>query len=218
VAHISSSAPASRSRDARVERTLKALRGALLRLLEKQSFDEITVRDICASAGAGYATFFRHYPDKAALLNDLAAVGIGELLERTLPILYAVDTHAACVTLCSYVDERRQLWSTLLTGGAAGTLRTEFIHQGRLLAAADARASKHGKRRSSWLPPDLGVVFGVSGVLEVLAWWLQRRREYTVEQIATILDRLVIAPIVPTELRAAPERAPAPKRKLKRNR
>jgi AcrR family transcriptional regulator len=61
-------------------------RAALLRLLEQQSFDEITIRDICASSGAGYATFFRHYPDKSALLTDLAAVGISELLARALPI------------------------------------------------------------------------------------------------------------------------------------
>lgn len=218
MAHISSTPPASRSRDARIERTLKALRGALLQLLEEQSFDQITIRDICASAGAGYATFFRHYPDKAALLNDLAAVGISDLLERAVPILYAVDTRAACVTLCSYVDERRQLWSTLLTGGAAGTLREEFIRQGRLLAAADARAAKSAKRRRSWLPPDLAVVIGVSGVIEVLAWWLQRRREFTVEEIAAILDRLVIAPIIPSEMHAAPSRSTPRSRPKKRQR
>jgi AcrR family transcriptional regulator len=222
VAHIFTPPPASRSRDARVERTLKALRSALLRLLEEQSFDEITIRDICARAGAGYATYFRHYSDKAALLDDLAAVEISELLERTVPILYAVDTRAACVTLCRYVDERRQLWSTLLTGGAAGTLREEFVRQGRLRAAADAQSAKSSKRRGWWLPADLAVVFGVSGVIEVLAWWLQHRRDFTVEEIAVIVDRLVIAPIVPTEIHAAPARATprsrAGKRKPKRKR
>jgi AcrR family transcriptional regulator len=209
VAHISSSPPTSKPRDARIERTLKALRSALLRLLEQQPFDQITIRDICANANAGYATFFRHFPDKAALLDDLAAVAISELLERAVPILYAVDTRAACVTLCSYVDERRKLWSTLLTGGAAATLREEFVRQARLLAAADARAAKKSQRRSGWLPADLAVVFGVSGVIEVLAWWLQHRREFTVEEIAAIVDRLVIAPIIPSDMHAAP----APKKR-----
>jgi AcrR family transcriptional regulator len=214
MAHISSSPPASRSRDARVERSRNALRGGLLGLLEAQSFDQITVRDICASAGAGYATFFRHYPDKAALLNDLASVGITELLERALPVLFAVDTRAACLALCSYVDERRQLWSTLLTGGAAGTLREEFIRQAQLVAAADAGRGKH---RGSWLPVDLAVVFGVSGVLEILGWWLQHRSDFTLEQMAGILDRLVVAPILPTRASANPSRpkARSPKRKRK---
>jgi AcrR family transcriptional regulator len=219
MAHISSSPSASRSRDARVERTLKALRGALLRLLKEQSFDQITIRDLCASAGAGYATFFRHYPDKAAVLNDLAAVSISELLERTVPILYAVDTGAACIALCNYIDERRQLWSTLLTGGAAGTLREEFMRQARLLAA-DGPGAQPGKP-GSWLPADLAVVFGVSGVIEILAWWLQHRRAFAIEEIAGIIDRLVIAPILQTAQPGAPTlpkaaRSPKRKRKAKR--
>ena len=217
MAHNSSSAPASRSRDARVERTRKALRAALLRLLEEQSFDQITIRDISASAGAGYATYFRHYPDKAALLNDLAAVGISELLERALPILYAVDTRSSCLTLCRYVDERRQLWSTLLTGGAAGTLREEFVRQARLIAAAGAQDSPPGKRPGSWLPEDLAVVFGVAGVLEILAWWLQHPSAFTLEETADILDRLVVAPILQTNPRpqgTAPKTKPrSPRRK-----
>jgi AcrR family transcriptional regulator len=175
-----------------VERTCSALRAALLGLLEERSFDQITVRDISARAGTGYATFFRHYPDKAALLNDLAATEVRELLKRALPILYAVDTRAACVTLCSYVDEQRQLWAALLTGGAAGTLREEFVRQSRV-AAAEA---PDGDRPGSWLPADLAVVFGVSAVAEILAWWLQHPRDFTLEEIADILDRLVIAPIL----------------------
>lgn len=222
MAHISTSPPASRSRDARVERTLNALRTALLRLLEEESFDQITIRDICASAGSGYATYFRHFPDKAALLNDLAAVSIRELLSRAVPILYAVDTRAACVTLFGYVQERRQLWSTLLTGGAAATVREEFLRQARLLAAADAENAKSGNERGSWLPADLAVVFGVSGVIEILAWWLEHRGVFTVDEIAGILDRLVIAPIVQLEPQKQPARATPPsatrkpKRKAKR--
>ena len=190
--HIPPSASGSRRNDPRVERSRSALRAALLGLLEERSFDQITIRDISGRAGTGYATFFRHYPDKAALLNDLAAAEVGELLKRALPILYAVDTRASCVSLCTYVDEHRQLWAALLTGGAAGTLREEFVRQSRV-AAVEAPP---GVRPGSWLPTDLAVVFGVSAVAEILAWWLRHPRDFTIEGIADILDRLVIAPIL----------------------
>ena len=176
-------------KDARVARTRRALRDALLVLLEEQPFDQITIRDISERARTGYATFFRHYPDKASLLHDLAEDGIRELLERALPILEAVDTRAACVALCSYVEERQQLWSVLLTGGAAGTLREIFVRQARSVAAAYT-PPKLG------LHPDLAVVLGVSGTLEVLAWWLQHRDHYSLPQIAALLDELVISPII----------------------
>lgn len=193
--HISSPPPPSRSRDARVERTHKALRDALLRLLEEQSFEQITIRDISANAGTGYATFFRHYPDKAALLNDLASVGISELLERALPVLYSVDTLASCVTLCSYVHERRQLWSTLLTGGAAGNVRDEFVRQARLEVVHPPPGTQPG----TWLPVDLAVAFGVSGVISILAWWLEHPADFTIEQAAAVVNRLVVSPILQVE-------------------
>jgi AcrR family transcriptional regulator len=179
--------------DARVERSRSMLRHALLELLDEHAFDELTIRDITTQAGAGYATFFRHYPDKAALLDDVAADGIRELLERSLPILAAVDTRSACAALCGYIDERKQLWSVLLTGGAASKLREEFIRQGRAVAAA---YPKSGKRRRSQLPIDLAVVVGVSGTMEILGWWLAHRNQFTVDKIADMLDRLVIAPIL----------------------
>jgi AcrR family transcriptional regulator len=192
MAHISPSKRGVKKRpDARVERTRDALRNALLRLVETKSFDGITIRDISAEAGTGYASFFRHYPDKAALLDDLAATAIAELLGRALPILEAVDTRASCFELCRYVDERRNLWSALLTGGAAANLKAEFIRQARKVAAARAKPD-------SWLPADLAVVSGVSGTLEILAWWLQHRRQLSRDQVADILDRLVISPILRT--------------------
>lgn len=193
---ISRAAIAPKRKDARIERTRIALRTALLRLLDDRSFDQITIRDICARAGTGYATYFRHYPDKHALLNDLATVEVTELLKRALPILFSVDGYAACVTLCGYVDQNRELWSALLTGGASGTLREEFARQGQQLAKDQSPAT----RPQSHVPADLAVVFGVSGVVEILTWWLQRPNTCTLDQIADILNRLVIAPILHREL------------------
>ena len=183
--------PVKERKDARVQKTRAALRDALLALLEERPFDAITIRDLAARAGAGYATFFRHYPDKGSLLADLAADEISALLALALPILDEADTHAACVALCSYVDARRHLWSVLLTGGAAGNLREEFIRQAHQIAAARPTPDD-----SAWLPKEVAVVFGVSGTVEILAWWLQHGRDHSLEQVAQILDRLVIAPIL----------------------
>ena len=179
--------PPSIRRDARVERSRAAFRQALLTLLEATPYDAITIREVTARAGAGYATFFRHYPDKNALLDDLAEAEIGELLARALPIALAADTRAACLTLSRYVDERRALWTALLTGGAAGAMREEFVRQARL-------AVPEGVETVGWLPTDLRVVFGVSGTVEILAWWLRDHGEIPLERVAEMLDRLVVAP------------------------
>jgi AcrR family transcriptional regulator len=172
--------------DARMVRTRAALRTALLNLVERKPFDQITIRDIVAEAGIGYATFFRHHPTKAALLEEVAADQIEKLVSLSHPVLGEKGSFASSVTLCTYVSEHRALWSSLLTGGAAGVVREEFIKVA--LAIAPSLPSADG-----WLPTELGAVFGVTATVEILAWWL-RQPEFPVEKVAECLDRLVMAP------------------------
>jgi AcrR family transcriptional regulator len=179
--------------DARVVRTRETLRRALFALLEQKPFDQITIREITARAGTGYATFFRHYSEPRALLNDLVSDEISDLLALALPVLRSTDTRGASTTLCRYVDQHRQLWAGLLAGSSAGTMREEFIRQAKLVPRIGRKTT------SRWLPYDLRIVFGVSAMFEVLAWWLQRRTEFKVEQVAEILDRLIVAPMMTEE-------------------
>ena len=175
--------------DARQVRSRGALTAALLELLEEQSFDQITIRAISARAGTGYATFFRHYPDKETLLADVASAEIAGLLDRTIPILYDANGYQSTQALCAYVAEHRRLWSALLTGGAAGIVRQEFIRQARALDPGGTSAQE-------WLPADLGVVYGTGATIDLLAWWLAQPGDFAPERIATILYRLIIAPLV----------------------
>lgn len=158
-------------------------------LLGREPFEDITVRAISAEAEIGYATFFRHYPNKEALLDDLAADEIAELLGKAMPVFAADETRRACVALVAYVAERRALWRALLTGGAAPILRAQFIEQARGLATQmDPTASEASS------PVDLRVTHATSATIEILAWWLRQDEALPVEQLAGILDRLVIAP------------------------
>jgi AcrR family transcriptional regulator len=175
--------------DARQLRSRKALTGAMLALLEEMPFDQVTIREITARAGTGYATFFRHYPDKEALLGDVASQEIASLLAMTLPVLAATSSAESTRALCAHVNEHRKLWSALLTGGAAGILREEFIRQARDVVGKVEDGA-------SWLPADLGVIYGTGATVDLLAWWLAQDGEYSSDEIAAILNRLVIAPLV----------------------
>jgi AcrR family transcriptional regulator len=173
--------------DARILRSREALRRGLLALLEKKQFEQITIRDIAAQAKVGYATFFRHHPSKEDLLGEIAAEEIAQLMALTLPLLDARDTRVSCLALCNYVDQHRVLWSVLLAGGAAATLRAELIRLARQWAPK--------VRTSRWIPVELGTVSGVAATIEILSWWLHRPAgEYSAEQVAEFLDRLVVAP------------------------
>ena len=189
LSHKSPATSSSTSRDARALRSGQALREALLALLERKPFDQITIREISARAGTGYATFFRHYPGKEALLGDIASEEIARLLAMATPILYDVDSLESTRAMCRGVAEHRRLWSALLTGGAAAIVREEFIRQARELAKASPPPE-------GWLPPDLAVVHGTGGTFDLLAWWLSQPEDIPADTIAQILNRLIIAPLV----------------------
>ena len=172
--------------DARTLRTRAALRAALLALVDRKSFDLITIRDIVAEARIGYATFFRHHPTKTALLEDVADDEIAQLVRLSFPVLGTRGNRASCLTLASYVNERRALWTALLTGGAAGAVRESFIR-----AAIETAPALNSS--TSWLPTELGAVFGVTATVEILAWWL-RQPEFPVDRVAEALDRLIVTP------------------------
>lgn len=176
---------ASSAKDARAIRSGAALREALLRLLERKAFDQITVRDICAESGVHYATFFRHHAGKEALLDDIAAEQISTLVDLTLPFHEPMEEGRGFHMLCAYVDEHRTLWSTLLNGGAGATMREEWLQRARNVAEVREPVG-------TWLPKELGTICSVALIVETVSWWLkQPAGEWSVDQVAAILHRLV---------------------------
>jgi len=68
--------------DPRIRRTRQLLLDALKRLLEEKEFDKINIQDITEAATLNRATFYAHYPDKFALLEQLIRVSFLQLLEQ----------------------------------------------------------------------------------------------------------------------------------------
>lgn len=57
--------------DLRVRRTQKAIKHALLKLIEEDGFEKITVKDITDTAEISRNTFYLHYEDKYDLTNKM---------------------------------------------------------------------------------------------------------------------------------------------------
>ncbi len=172
----------------RMTKTRDSLCQSLLTLLEQNTFEQITIRELTTHAKVGYATFFRHYADKEELLHELVEQEIRRLLTMSLPLLYTENTLASTQALCSYVWEHRKLWKTLLTGGAAATVKEEYLKQALKVAEEDTHTG-------NWLPVDLAVTFSVTGINEILTWWLKQDKPAPVDEVAEMINRLVIAPV-----------------------
>jgi AcrR family transcriptional regulator len=176
--------------DARITKSRHALQGALLDLVAEMRFEEVTVAAITTRADVGYATFFRHYPSREALLAEIADDLIGQLLVLIAPLVLAQDSGAAALALTRFVDARRPLCQALLVG--AGEAMRRDITARAIAAAGTAEAAMPG-----WLPRDLGIVHGVAATLTILRWWLEQDRPQNAAAVADIINRLVFGPIAP---------------------
>jgi AcrR family transcriptional regulator len=175
--------------DARVVRTRQALREAMIALADERPLDAITVRAIAAHAGVGYATFFRHYADKEALLADVADRLTQDFLARVRPILEQKDRRGAARALCEFVLQRLSLYRALIAGGSGETVRAEMLRI-CLQTVAEARPP-----RPRGPLDELVLLHLVSAILNLLTWWLRNLDKADAEAMAEVIERLVLTPV-----------------------
>jgi AcrR family transcriptional regulator len=97
--------------DPRIRRTRQLLRDALRRLLADKEFDKVTIQDITEAATLNRATFYAHYPDKFALLEELIRVSFLELFaQRNLRFDGSCSSAfgAIVLALCDYLAEMQK--------------------------------------------------------------------------------------------------------------
>ena len=85
--------------------TRESLKSALLRLLEERPLREITVKDLVQSCGVNRNTFYYHFKDIPALLEELVADQADRIIAAQGPALSLAD----CLeTAARFALERRQ--------------------------------------------------------------------------------------------------------------
>lgn len=175
--------------DRRIARTRRLLGEALLELVQEQSFDEITIRDITERADIGYATFFRHYDSKEELLaeqlehiikeiEDLAGEQQGDYFRREGSLLYE---HAL---------ENELLYRGLL----GGEVNVRVIRQLRdaLIKVIKPHIEGHIEEEEIFIPLDIVVNHVAISSLEMMAWWLENDMPYPPVEMGTYYERLII--------------------------
>jgi AcrR family transcriptional regulator len=101
--------------DPRIRRTRQLLQDALKRLLEQKEFDKITIQEIAEAATLNRATFYAHYPDKFALLEELIRVSFLQLLDcRKIRFDGSCATafHPIILAVCDYLAELQKSHSS----------------------------------------------------------------------------------------------------------
>jgi AcrR family transcriptional regulator len=177
----------SRPNDARAHRSRRLLRQGLLDLIQTKSFEQVSLREITLAAGLSYPTFFRNYGSKEDLLGDIAVQEVGQLLSLMIAKLEDDDPKVSAIAICRYVDERRELWRSLLAKGAIDVMRDKFIELAKEFVRERGQINEI-------VPVDLATSFTSGALFEMLSWWLRQPEGYSFERIAYCIEHLVLRP------------------------
>jgi AcrR family transcriptional regulator len=174
--------------DRRVKRTHKLLEEALVELTLEKGYDAITIREITERADVGYATFFRHYPDKEALLAEVLH-SMKEDLGLLLPYTLTSNPEETGRLIFQYVADHCDLCKVLLNS----TDTMSLIKPVQELGLQEAE-TMFGTNRQPGIPIDIVVNHLMASLVMLIRWWLDNDRPYTPEQMGKIVADLIIRP------------------------
>lgn len=177
--------------DRRIKRTQKLLQEALISLTLEKGYDEVTIREITDRADVGYTTFFRHYPDKEALLADVLNLMKEEFQVVLTPDLIVSEPEKMGTLLFEYVRANRDLCRVLLDSTNTMALLRPVQEMG--LQEAERMFGPSADRH---VMVDLAVNHLMTSLVMLIRWWLDHGMPYPPEKMGEIVAEIIIRPVI----------------------
>ena len=177
--------------DRRVQRSKRALREALVRLMIEKGYEHISVADIAERADVGRSTFYAHYADKEDLLQEslqgLRSYLVGAAPQRE-PGSGPVPSHLAfSLPMLEHVRQMPQLFCALV-GKRSGAPVQEQLH---LMLTDLVRERLEADGTACVHPIPLVAEFIVGAFLAVCIWWMNGHQEIPAADIDRAFRSLV---------------------------
>lgn len=182
--------------DPRVERTRNLLKDALIELSAERGFNMVTVVDIAGRANVNRSTFYRHYEDKYALVEEIfqeAIERMGRDLNPPAKEALSIDLQAPperLVRLFEHFAEHKQLYTALL--GMNGSRWFEARMRDQISSMIDQREQLRDQipafERNTpemGIPRTVTITLASNLLLSTITWWLEKGKEYTPQQMAS---------------------------------
>lgn len=170
--------------------TKQALACALKELLEDQSFDKISVSDICERCNMNRKSFYYHFRDKYDLVNWIFDTEFLSLvqdnLDDTIQSYLFDDRWCTLETHCRYFYENRQFYRKVLTIDGQNSLSAHFRELLYPILRLRVEELLHQEE-----VPQMVYDFVADGVISSIERWLLDKNCAPVEEFMYNLKKLV---------------------------
>lgn len=163
--------------------TKSLLQQALVELLEKEYLSSITVTALCAKADVNRSTFYSHYTNLDAVLDDMEA----EFLSHVSYITGIRDRRQHWRQMYEYMRYIQRHKSTFLVLLQNGRLMNKVSETSMELYRRKL-VSNQGKSEEEF---KLLLQYHVAGTYQMISYWIQHEELYSIEHITDLIIDLV---------------------------
>lgn len=151
----------------------RALKDALLDLLEEKPLTSVSVRSLCDLADVNRSTFYTHYEDINALVMEMEEDFMSHVVffdgnKPTMDNLTSVEEYV------HYVKENKRLFLLLLDNGR---LSSSFLARSTKMNYYDADSNYY----------TMLAAYSVYGSISVLSYWLKNPDSRTEQEMAELI-------------------------------
>jgi AcrR family transcriptional regulator len=181
--------------DRRIQRTRTLLRDALMRLIIRRGYDEITIQDIADEANVARTTFYLHFNDKDDLLFSTMRDVYEELYARVgddaVTTMFGEDEEDCHAEDFLHVAEFADFYRIMLSerGSAAFLARVRQYLAESIMSKTFAQMMPEGQEPR--IPLEI-MAYAVAGAqIGVIKWWLEKGMMHSPKRMAFYLEQFI---------------------------
>lgn len=173
--------------DRRILKSQAAIKTSFIELLTENTFDKITVKDICEGANIGNRTFYLHYMDKFDLLDKLIEEHLEDLKEICLQKKSLSIVEGSRIWF-GYFQQNREFFSTLFNGNATNSFRSQLL---TIITTDIGSKIDHEKIQRKGLTDDVYLRFLGMAIIGLIEMYLEDAENTDINSLADQVGRLV---------------------------
>lgn len=178
--------------DRRVIRSREALKQALLELMTLKDFDAISITEIVEHANYNRGTFYSHYDNKEALLEDIITGLIEQLLQsfrapyENEEVFRIEELPAHSIKIFEHIHQHASVYILLLKSNAHSHLREKMFDAIRQISQDEL---EHPSMEG--INTELLSVYSNHALLGLIFYWIENDLSYSPAYIQEQLVKLI---------------------------
>ena len=168
--------------DKRIRRTKKAVRAALLDLIQHKSVSQVTTTELCIEADINRSTFYAHWSSPE---DVLAEIGRDFLDELSSLLDSGAEQGDVTLAFLKTIDSKRDMWKNIWNGNP------ELIQQGLDLCCEEGLAKLQGEDSSVLADEAFFLQLVTRGTTGVISSWIDSGCRMPPEELSDKINSFI---------------------------